>query len=161
CAPAAHELLELRELAARQLAVDAEVAHRRRVGEDAELRVAREGGRVLDLETEAQVGLVGAVPPVGVLPLHARERRLELDPAALLPDAGDDPLDESEQRVDVWERHLDVELRELLQPVGAQILVSEAAGDLVVALEARDDEQLLVDLRALRQREEAAGLQAG
>ncbi len=59
----------------------------------------------------------------------------------------------------VGKRHLDVELGELLEPVGAQVLVPEAAGDLVVALESRDHEQLLVDLRALRQREEPPGLQ--
>ena len=64
-----------------------------------------------------------------------------------------------EEVVEVGERHLDVELRQLLEPVGAQILVAEAARDLVVALEAGDHEQLLVDLRALRQREEAPGLQ--
>ena len=45
-------------------------------------------------------------------------------------------------------------------PIGAQILIPEAAGDLVVALEACDHEQLLEDLRRLRQREELAGLQA-
>ena len=61
----------------------------------------------------------------------------------------------------VGERHLHVELRQLLQPVGAEVLVPEAARDLVVALEARDREQLLVDLRRLRQGEEAAALKAG
>ena len=122
-------------------------------------RAARDLGRVLDLEPEAKVRLVRAVAEVRLLPGHARERRLELDAAALAPDPRDDPLDQPEQLVLVGERHLDVELRQLLQPVGAQILVPEAAGDLVVALEAGDHEQLLVDLRALRQREEAARLQ--
>ena len=37
----------------------------------------------------------------------------------------------------VDERHLDVELGELGLAVGAQVLVAEAARDLVVALEAR------------------------
>jgi len=37
---------------------------------------------------------------------------------------------------------------DLLQPVGAEILVPEAAGDLVVALEAGDDKQLLVESAA-------------
>ena len=55
---------------------------------------------------------------------------------------------------------LDVELRELGLPVGAQILVAKAAHDLVVAVEARDHQQLLVDLRRLRQREELAGMGA-
>ena len=46
------------------------------------------------------------------------------------------------------EAHLHVHLGELGLPVGAQILVPEAAADLDVALEARDLEQLLVELRA-------------
>ena len=60
----------------------------------------------------------------------------------------------------VEERGLDVELRELRLPIGAQILVAEAAHDLVVAVEARNHQQLLVDLRRLRQREELARMRA-
>ena len=46
------------------------------------------------------------------------------------------------------ERHLDVHLGELRLAVGAQVLVAEAAGDLVVALDAGDHEHLLEQLRA-------------
>ena len=66
----------------------------------------------------------------------------------------------AEDHLAVRERHLEVELGDLLDAVGPQVLVPEAAGDLVVALEAGDDEQLLEDLRRLREREEAAGLEA-
>ena len=52
------------------------------------------------------------------------------------------------------ERSLDVELRELGLTVRAQILIAKAAHDLVVAIEARHHEQLLEDLRRLREREE-------
>src|SRR3712207_9041615 len=48
------------------------------------------------------------------------------------------------------------ELRELGLPVGAQVLVAEAAGDLVVALEAGHHQQLLEELRRLGQRVELA-----
>ena len=61
----------------------------------------------------------------------------ELDADALAPDARDDPLHQREEELAVGERHLDVELRQLLEAVGARILVAEAARDLVVALEAR------------------------
>ena len=91
---------------------------------------------------------------------HARERRLELDADALAPDRRAHPLHEREQVLLVREGHLDVELGDLLDAVGAQVLVPEADGDLVVAVEAADHEQLLEDLRRLRQREEAARLQA-
>ena len=58
------------------------------------------------------------------------------------------------------ERGLDVELRELGLTIGAQVLVAETFDDLVVAVEARDHQQLLEDLRRLRQREELAGVRA-
>ena len=59
------------------------------------------------------------------------------------------------------EAHLDVDLGELGLAVGAQVLVAEAAGDLVVALDAGAHEHLLELLRALRQRVEVAGVRAG
>ncbi len=60
----------------------------------------------------------------------------------------------------IEERGLDIELRELRLPVGAQVLVAKAAHDLIVAVEARNHQQLLVDLRRLRQSEELAGMRA-
>ena len=68
---------------------------------------------------------------------------------------------EREQVLLVGEGHLDVELGDLLHAVGAEVFVPEADGDLVVAVEAADHEQLLEDLRRLRQREEAAAAAAG
>ena len=59
------------------------------------------------------------------------------------------------------EAHLDVELGELRLPVGAEVLVAVAAGDLEVALHAGDHQQLLEQLRALRQGVPAAGLEPG
>ena len=80
-------------------------------------------------------------------------------PEALAPDRGEHLLHQREELLAVGERHLDVELRDLLHAVGAQILVPEADRDLVVAVEAGDHRQLLEDLRALREREEAALVQ--
>ena len=60
----------------------------------------------------------------------------------------------------VEERGLDVDLRELGLAVGAQVLVAEALRDLVVAVEAGDHQQLLEELRRLRQREEHAVVHA-
>ena len=154
------ERLQPVELCARELLRDAQVAHRRRVREDAELRPARQLGRVVDLEPEAEVGLVGAVAELCLVPGHALEGRLDLDVEALAPDPQHRPFHQREQLLAVREGHLDVELRQLLQPVGAQILVPEAARDLEVALEPGDHEQLLVGLRRLRQREEAAWLES-
>ena len=70
--------------------------------------------------------------------------------------AFDDVVDEVGRR----ERHLEVDLRELELAIGALILVAEAARELHVAVHARDHQDLLEDLRRLRQREELAGMHA-
>ena len=60
----------------------------------------------------------------------------------------------------VDETHLHVELHELVLPVGTQVLVAQAAGHLVVAIDAGHHQQLLEQLRRLGQRVERAGLLA-
>src|SRR4029079_14058856 len=84
----------------------------------------------------------------------------DLDADALAPDAREHLLLQREEELLVGEGHLDVELRDLLDAVGAEVLGTEADRDLVVAVEPGHHRQLLEDLRALRQREEAAFLQA-
>ena len=68
----------------------------------------------------------------------------------------DQPLVGVDHVLALDEGHLDVELGEVGLAIGAQVLVAEAAGDLVVALEAGDHQQLLEQLRRLRQRVEGA-----
>ena len=75
------------------------------------------------------------------------------------PQRDQDLLGQRDDVVLVDEAHLDVELGELGLPVGAEVLVAVAAGDLVVALHAGDHQQLLEQLRALRQGVPAAGLE--
>ena len=152
-------VLERLHLGARELPRHGEVAHARRVREDAELGAARRVGRLLDLHPEAQVGPVDAEAEHRLVVRHAVERRGELDADALAPDANSDSLHQGEDELAVGERHLHVELSQLLQAVGAWILVAQAARDLVVALESGDHEELLRDLRRLRQRVELARLQ--
>ena len=67
-APLLRELLERVELGARERLRRADEADRLGAREDAELRAARRLGRVLELEPEAQVGLVGAEAAVGLRP---------------------------------------------------------------------------------------------
>ena len=59
----------------------------------------------------------------------------------------------------VDERHLDVDLRELRLPIGAQVLVAEALDDLKVPIHPGDHQDLLEDLRRLRQGVELARVQ--
>ena len=58
------------------------------------------------------------------------------------------------------EAGFDIELRELGLTIRAQILVAEALDDLIVAIEAGHHQQLLHELRRLRQREEVTRLRA-
>src|SRR5206468_9909649 len=58
------------------------------------------------------------------------------------------------------ERRLDIDLRKLGLPIIPEILVAEAPGDLEIAIEPRDHEELLVDLRGLRQRVELPRMDA-
>lgn len=90
---------------------------------------------------------------------HARDGRGDLVPDEV-PQRDEDLLAERDHVVLLDEAHLDVELRELGLAVRAEVLVAVAAGDLVVALHARDHEQLLEELRGLRQRVPGAGGQA-
>ena len=81
-------------------------------------------------------------------------------PADALEDVGQQPFVDLDHVLAVDEGHLDVELGELGLAVGPGRLVAEAAGHLVVALEAGDHQQLLEQLRRLRQRVEGALLLA-
>jgi hypothetical protein len=66
------------------------------------------------------------------------------------------PLHETHDVVLGEKGRLDVQLGELRLAVGAQVLVPETAHDLVVAVEARDHQQLFEDLWRLWQGEELA-----
>ena len=121
---------------------------------------AREDRRELDeLHPEAQVGLVDAVAVHRFVPGDA------LDHGRPLAEDGLGRVehrlaDELEHVVLVDEARFGVELHELVLAVGAQVLVAQATSDLVVAVDAADHQQLLEQLRALRQRVERAGLLA-
>ncbi len=108
---------------------------------------------------QAQVGLVGAVLAHGFVVGDARERRGQRD-AGGGEGSGAELLDDAEDVLAAREAHFEIDLRELELAVGALIFVAEAAGDLEVAVEAGDHEDLLEDLRRLRQRVELAGMDA-
>ena len=72
----------------------------------------------------------------------------------------DQRLDDLENPLLLRERHLQIDLRELRLAVGAEILVAEAAHNLKVLVEPAHHEELLEDLRRLRQGVEGAGLHA-
>ena len=127
--------------------------------EHPELRIAEEVREVLDLEAEPQVRLVRSVPGDRFRVGNAAKRRADV-PADFAADGLQHRLDHREHRLGTGKRHLEVELREFRLAIRPEILVAEAARDLEVAVHARDHQDLLEDLRRLRQRVELAGMDA-
>jgi len=116
-------------------------------------------GRIEQLEPVSEVRPVDPVALHGFRVPHALEGGRDVVPG-LCPERRDEPLG---KRVDVLrsdERRLDVDLRELRLTIGAQILIAEASRDLEIPVEARHHEELLVELRRLRQRVELPGVHA-
>ena len=108
---------------------------------------------------QAQVWLVGAVLAHGVVVGDAREGRGQ-DDAGGSEGSGAELLDDGEDMLAAREGHFEIDLRELKLAVGALVLIAEAAGDLEVAIEAGDHEDLLEDLRRLWERVELAWMDA-
>ncbi len=108
-------------------------------------------GDVHDLHAEPAVGPVRAVAEHRVVVAHPLQRERDLD-AGGREHALEEPVRHVDDVLLVHERQLHVELGELGLAVGAEVLVAEAAGDLEVALVAADHEELLEELRRLRQR---------
>ena len=127
--------------------------------EDLELRAAQRVGDVGDLQPEARVGPVGAEARHRLVVAHPRPGRRARDRQARdVEHLPHHRLHRVDHVVLVDERHLEVELGELGLAVGAQVLVAEAARDLEVPLVAGDHQDLLEQLRRLRQRVPGARL---
>jgi hypothetical protein len=132
-APLLRQLLERGELGARELLRHGQVLHARSLREHLELRVARLLGEVVQLEPEAQVGLVGAVARHRLVPGQAPERPLRRRAAERLERRADRAFERLPDVFPRRERELEVELAELELAVRAEILVPEAGRHLVVA----------------------------
>ncbi len=104
-------------------------------------------GNILDFEAETNVRLVRAVLVHCVLPGHARQRKLNINIEHFLEYALEEALVYCDNVVLIHEGHLKVDLGELRLTVGTQVLVTEAAGNLDVAVHAGEHEQLLEQLR--------------
>ena len=85
------------------------------------------------------------------MPGHSLKREREIDALEFLEKTGEELLVHLHDVVLGDVGHLEVDLSELGLTVGAEILVAEAAGDLEVSVEAREHQQLLIELRRLGQ----------
>ena len=96
-------------------------------------------------------------PYAAIASAYSMAKRASRLTAAHLEDALNERLDQAEDQVRRRERHFDVDLGELGLTIGAQVLVAETTGDLIVAIGAGDHQDLLENLRRLRQRENSPG----
>ena len=122
------------------------------------------GGRLGDfaeLKVEPEVGLIAAVFLHRFFVGHAKERRWNVNIESVLPNLGEHAFDHCLKLLFFDEGHLNVDLREFGLPVLAKIFVAEATRDLEVALEARDHEELLVNLRRLGECVKRTRVEAG
>src|SRR5258708_1242928 len=152
------ELTPCHVLSARHRKRTHDPARRQDFAEDLDLRVAESRAEVRDLQLVTEVWLIRAVAQERILDVQSRKRQLELHAKHFVPKLGEEALDQGEHVLLIAERHLQVELCELGLTVRAQVLVSEAARYLVVALDTGHHQQLLQHLRSLRQSVEAAGM---
>ena len=106
-----------------------------------------------------RVRLIASVGVHGLPVRHATQRGGQLD-AHMGEGVLQDILKKADGAVHIDERHLEVDLGELRLTISAQVLVAEALGNLVVALNTAHHEQLLEQLGRLGKSIEVAGLDA-
>ncbi len=108
---------------------------------------------------KAQVGFVDSVKPDRLVVRHLRKGPLDG-----VAGGGEGRIEEAfhhlMNRLFGREGQLQIDLGELRLAVGAQVFIAEAARNLEVAVEAADHQQLLEDLRRLRQGVELARMNA-
>ena len=125
-----------------------------------EVRCPGDVGDVLEFQPEAGVGLVRTVAVHGLLVRQPREGNGQVGPFHLFHDRCHELLHEGHNIFGVDEGHLEVDLRKLRLPVGAEVLVAEALHDLVVPFEPRHHEDLLEELGRLRKGKEHPRVQS-
>ena len=117
--------------------------------EHAEGRVGKKVCTFHNLDVKTQVGLVGTIEAHGVGVGHAWNRGGNLV-SNELPQRHQNFLSQGDHIVLVHKAHFHVQLGEFRLAVGAEILITVAACNLVVAFHACNHEQLLKQLRRLR-----------
>ena len=100
---------------------------------------------------QAHVGLVAAVKPNRFVIAHARERRLNLVSRGL-ERRGQKSFNHFPNPLRLRIRHLQIDLGKFRLPVGTQVFIAEATHNLKIFVAPGDHQNLLEQLRRLRQR---------
>ena len=137
------------------VAVHVDQAHRAPgldgAGKHPEAAALHDVGDVFQLKAKPQVGLVGAETVHGLPPGHPQEGGLDVHVQHLFEHPLQETLLDGLDLLLVQEGHLQVDLGELRLPVGPEVLVPEAPGDLEVPVKPCQHQQLLVLLGGLGQ----------
>ena len=113
---------------------------------------------IFQLHAKAQIRFVAAETIHSIVPGQTLERNLDVLAQRTLEDVVDQAFHELQNLVNLHEGHFHVQLGEFRLTVSTQVLITEAACNLEVTLHASYHEQLLEDLRRLRQCIELAGV---
>ena len=108
---------------------------------------------------QAQVRLVDAIQPDGLVVIHARKRGFDGVPRRG-ECRGQKSFDHFPDALRLRIGHFQIDLGEFRLAVGAQVFVAETAHDLKIFVEAGDHQDLLEHLRRLRQGIKRPGLHA-
>ena len=110
---------------------------------------------------KAQIRLIRAILVHGILPLHARQRQLNVHIQHFLKHALEKAFVDSNHIILIDKGHFQVNLGKFRLTVCTQVLVTEAAGDLHIAVHTGQHQQLLVLLRGLGQGIELTRMHTG
>ncbi len=123
----------------------------RRTGEHLELHRLHEIRDLAKLERIPEIRLIRAESLQCLRICHARKRRRQFDIEHFLEHRTDQLLHDAGNGTFVDETHFQIELREFGLSIRAQVLVAETTHDLVIAVQPRHHQELLENLRRLRQ----------
>ena len=127
-------------------------------GKGLKLGAIKNVGHIHNFQAKAGIRFIGAKTAHSLVPRHTHERGLHIHAQHFFPQALDQTFVDGHDIVLIDKGHFLVHLGELRLAVSAQVLIAVAAGDLEVAVKAGQHQNLLVQLRALRQGVEMAGL---
>ena len=160
------ELSQLINIFARQIAALRDVdafdlpAALQRVGEDLKFGHSGNVRNIHKFHAVPQIRVIHAEAAHRLLIRQTREGRLHRCAAQFAEHQRHQRFHFAEKRVKIRERRFNVNLREFRLPVGAQVFVAEAFGDLKIFIEPGNHQHLFEQLRRLRQREKMPRMHA-
>ena len=119
-------------------------------GEHLEVHIGHDVGQFGELKLDPKIGLVGAIA-VHCFAIGHHRKLTQIDAHRVLEDSGDHALHQIANVLFSQKGGFNIDLCELGLAVGTQVFITETFGELVIAVIAGNHQQLLEQLRALRQ----------